>query len=152
MYGDVSTVIFSTGKNSDKSARDMSGKKLTVETPDKFSALSKKNTTESYALALSKIEKNITDYVNSTSDFAFDGYCVNDAGSLLYSDFSMIGQNRDTAVQTVSKGIEKLSNGHDLMICGGNFYLLKTPTLSRGFPMTRRTLKAIRTLRCRLSK
>lgn len=64
----------------------------------------------------------------------------------------MIGQNRDTAVQTVSKGIEKLSNGHDLMICGGNFYLLKTPTLSRGFPMTRHTLKAIRTLRCRLSK
>lgn len=79
MYGDVSTVIFSTGENSDKSARDMSGKKLTVETPDKFSALSKKNTTESYALALSKIEKNITDYVNSASDFAFDGYCVNDA-------------------------------------------------------------------------
>ena len=56
----MSTVIFSTGENSDKSARDMSGKKLTVETPDKFSALSKKNTTESYALALSKIEKNIT--------------------------------------------------------------------------------------------
>lgn len=132
MYGDVSTVIFSTGENSDKSARDMSGKKLTVETPDKFSALSKKNTTESYALALSKIEKNITDYVNSTSDFAFDGYCVNDAGSLLYSDFSMIGQNRDTAVQTVSKGIEKLSNGHDLMICGGNFYLLKNADFVSG--------------------
>ena len=132
MYGDVSTVIFSTGENSDKSARDMSGKKLTVETPDKFSALSKKNTTESYALALSKIEKNITDYVNSASDFAFDGYCVNDAGSLLYSDFSMIGQNRDTAVQTVSKGIEKLSNGHDLMICGGNFYLLKNADFVSG--------------------
>lgn len=59
MYGDVSTVIFSTGENSDKSARDMSGKKLTVEKPDKFSALSKKNTTESYALALSKIEKTL---------------------------------------------------------------------------------------------
>lgn len=74
---------------------------------------------------ISKLSQVISSVVQNTRDYNFSGYCINDAGSVLYSDFSTGGLLREAASQEISKAISPLSTGHSTMASTGNFYLLK---------------------------
>lgn len=67
----------------------------------------------------------IASLVKDTEEYTVSGFCINDAGSLLYSDFSNNGLLRQDASEEISKSIAPLSTGHSIMIANGNFYMLK---------------------------
>lgn len=74
---------------------------------------------------LSKLSDVVSSVVNNTRDYSFSGYCLNDAGSVLYSDFSNGGLLRQAAASELVKAISPLSTGYSTMAVTGNFYMLK---------------------------
>lgn len=74
---------------------------------------------------INKLSKLVADILSDTRYYGFSGFCLNDVGSILYSDFSTGGILRDEAADTVAKSIAPLSTGHSTMAVGGNFYMLK---------------------------
>lgn len=74
---------------------------------------------------LSKLSKVVSDVLADTRYYSFSGFCFNDVGSVLYSDFSLDGMLREEAADTIQKSIIPLSTGHSTMAVKGNFYMLK---------------------------
>ncbi len=74
---------------------------------------------------LKKLKDIISSVLSDTRYYTFSGYCLNDAGSVLYSDFSHGGMLRDEAAETINSAIAPLSTGHSVMAVKGNFYMLK---------------------------
>ncbi len=74
---------------------------------------------------LSKLSKVISAVLADTRYYGFSGFSFNDAGSILYSDFSQGGLLRDEAADAIQKAIVPLSTGHSTMAVNGNFYILK---------------------------
>ncbi len=76
--------------------------------------------------SLKKLKNVIASVLSDTRYYSFSGYCINDAGSVLYSDFSSGGMLRDEAAETINSAIAPLSTGHSVMAVRGNFYMLKS--------------------------
>lgn len=74
---------------------------------------------------LSKLSKVVSQVLTDTRYYGFSGFCFNDVGSILYSDFSQGGMLREEAADTIQKAIGPLSTGHSTMAVKGNFYMLK---------------------------
>ncbi len=74
---------------------------------------------------LGKLSKLIASVLSDTRYYGFTGYCLNDVGSVLYSDFSSNGLLRDAASDEIAAAIAPLSTGHSTMANIGNFYMLK---------------------------
>lgn len=74
---------------------------------------------------LSKLSKIISNVLTDTRYYGFTGYCLNDVGSVLYSDFSSNGLLRNAASNEIRKAIVPLSTDHSTMAVNGNFYMLK---------------------------
>ncbi len=75
--------------------------------------------------ALDNLKNIITNILTSTKSYSFSGFCINDAGNILYSDFSHGGLLRQESAETVSKAIRPLSTSKTTMAVKGNFYMLK---------------------------
>ncbi len=75
--------------------------------------------------SINKLSKLVASVLGDTRYYGFSGFCLNDVGNILYSDFSTNGILRDEAADTVAKAISPLSTGHSTMTTGGNFYMLK---------------------------
>ena len=74
---------------------------------------------------ISELSDVVATVVKNTKDYSFSGYCISDAGSLLYSDFSSGGLLREKSSIEIAKAIAPLSTDHITMTSGGNFYMLK---------------------------
>lgn len=74
---------------------------------------------------LGKLSRLIATVLSDTRYYGFTGYCINDVGSVLYSDFSSNGLLRDAAAAEIASAIAPLSTGHSTMANNGNFYMLK---------------------------
>ncbi len=74
---------------------------------------------------IKKLRDVVSDVLKDTRYYGFSGYCLNDVGSVLYSDFSSNGLLRDAAANEISEAIVPLSTGHSTMAETGNFYMLK---------------------------
>ncbi|MBQ2902800.1 MAG: hypothetical protein IJE48_00220 [Clostridia bacterium] len=75
--------------------------------------------------SLNKLSKLVASVLRDTRYYGFTGYCINDVGSVLYSDFSSGGLLRDAASDEIAAAIAPLSTGHSTMADTGNFYMLK---------------------------
>lgn len=126
MYLDMSMMSFNAKASVSKnSAKNMAGEAITYGKVNNFSVIAGKDMLTSYAVSLSDIEGNLIKYLNNSKDFHFDGFCINDAGNVLYSDYSDEAHNRNNAVNILSPQALILSNNHKLMVEGGYFYILK---------------------------
>lgn len=74
---------------------------------------------------ISKLTDVVYSVLSDTRRYSFSGYCFNDVGSVLYSDFSSKGLLREDAASSISSAIAPLSTGHSTMATTGNFYMLK---------------------------
>lgn len=72
-----------------------------------------------------KLADYVKDVVKDTEELTFSGFCLDDAGTVLYSDFTKGGQLRQRVAQTVSNAIIPLSTEKSTMAVTGNFYMLK---------------------------
>lgn len=75
--------------------------------------------------SLKKLKNIVASVLSDTRYYTFSGYCLNDAGSVLYSDFSSDGMLRNEAAEAINSAIAPLSTGHSVMAVKGNFYMLK---------------------------
>ncbi len=73
----------------------------------------------------SELSDVVASVVKNTKNYSFSGYCISDAGSVLYSDFSNGGFLREDASIEIAKAIAPLSTDHLTMTSTGNFYMLK---------------------------
>ncbi len=74
---------------------------------------------------IGKLKNVVSDVLSDTRYYGFSGYCLNDVGNVLYSDFSSNGILRSGASAAIREAIAPLSTGHSTMAVTGNFYMLK---------------------------
>lgn len=74
---------------------------------------------------ISELSDVVATVIKNTKNYSFSGYCISDAGGLLYSDFSNGGLLREDASIEIAKAIAPLSTDHSTMASTGNFYMLK---------------------------
>ncbi len=96
-------------------------------TPDTFSTEYNNTTSEKRILKKAdKIKDAVSSLISKTKEINFSGYCINDAASVLYSDFDKDGFNRQDTAMMISASVAPLSTGKSTMAVNGNFYMLKT--------------------------
>lgn len=95
-----------------------------------------------YLRQISGLKKVIAGILADTRNYSFTGFCLGDAGNILYSDFSQNGLLRQEAAETIAGTISPLSTGHSIMIDGGNFYMLKNVDSVIELPMTTSVAKS----------
>ena len=74
---------------------------------------------------ITKLADIVSSVLSDTRYYGFTGYCFNDIGSVIYSDFSANGLLRQKASDSISAAIAPLSTDHATMASTGNFYMLK---------------------------
>lgn len=74
---------------------------------------------------IGRLSKVISSVLTDTKYYDFSGFCINDAGSVLYSDFSYNGMLRDSAANEIRSAISPLSTSRPTMAVRGNIYMLK---------------------------
>ncbi len=127
-------VISST--SSDSSAiYSVNGSRYKIKTPDILtsSGFSVKND-ERYIWGVSTLEDTVLDVLKRFNELDSSGYCITDAGKLAYTDIAN-EIDRQTAIKTIAEGIAPLSTSNNVMIKGGNFYLLKNADVISELPM-----------------
>lgn len=78
-----------------------------------------------YLRNVNALSDTVSQIIKDTDEYEFSGFCLNDAGSVLYSDFSPNGLLRQDAAKEISQSIAPLSTGYSTMTSNGNFYMLK---------------------------
>ena len=125
MFLDVSLV--SANRESDLAginrALSVDGAYMDTHRHGKLAHITKNNTV--FCTSLLNLDSRVVKFLNNVGDYSFDGYCVNDAGKLLYSDYSRSSVGRTKAANIISSEISVLSNNHKIMVDTGNFYSLK---------------------------
>lgn len=106
-------------------ATDLEGESIYYLGENSFSDNSENETYKRYAVSMSVLENQALDFLNNIKDYASDGYCINDAGKILYSDYSDEAHSRSNAVNILSNQAAMLANNHKIMVDNGNFYMLK---------------------------
>ncbi len=87
-------------------------------------------------LKMSKLENTVENILADSEKISFDGYCLNDAGKYLYSDYSHDSYSRVLAQSELSSQISVLSTSKILMVDTGNFYSLKNADIVVNIPVT----------------
>ncbi len=84
----------------------------------------------------SAVRKVVGTVLSTTRYYNITGYCLNDIGSLLYSDFSSDSADRETvAKQLIAPNVLPLSTGKTTMTVNGNFYMLKNVDVIVDIPL-----------------
>ncbi len=95
--------------------------------PDTFSSEYYDSTLKSRFLKKAdKIKDVVSSLISKTKEINFSGYCINDASSVVYTDFGKNGLNRQDTATMISSAVAPLSTGKSTMAVNGNFYMLKT--------------------------
>lgn len=124
LYLDIDLLSSSTGFSS-QSAVSINKKTSSYKPYSAMADFMGEETAERELRSLNKISKLVASVLSNTRNLDFSGFCLNDVGSVLYSDFSQNGILRDEAADTIAKAISPLSTGNSTMTVGGNFYMLK---------------------------
>ncbi len=124
LYLDIN--LLSTSGNFNSGNAMSIDKNDSVFTPDSYLKNYLNNTQPVRKLRkLSSLPDVVATVLKNTKNLSFSGYCINDAGSILYSDFSHGGLLREDASIQIAKSIVPLSTDHSTMTSNGNFYMLK---------------------------
>lgn len=86
-------------------------------------------------LSAEKLSENVVSFMNKMKDTGVSGYCIDDAGSVLFSDMSGKSVNRQAYADDIFSQIIALSNDKTLMVENGNLYALKNASIVSQIPM-----------------
>lgn len=82
------------------------------------------NAKQSY-LKMSELENKIESILSASEDVSFDGYALNDIGTVLYSDYSDDFYARVTSKKDIASQLPVLATSKSIMIDTGNIYSVK---------------------------
>lgn len=84
-------------------------------------------------LGMKYVEKSIIEILKDTRFSQFTGFCLNDVGSLLYSDYKN-GFNRQESAEMISEQLPSLTANMKLMTDTGNFRVIKNVSFISHLP------------------
>lgn len=84
-------------------------------------------------LGMKYVEKSIIEILKDTRFSQFTGFCLNDVGSLLYSDYKK-GFNRQDSAEMISEQLPSLTANMKLMTDTGNFRVIKNVSFISHLP------------------
>nr|MCR4925872.1 hypothetical protein [Clostridiales bacterium] len=123
LYIDVN-LLSAKDFSSSKTAKNLFGKTSTIDVKnDVFAILGIDSITKKF-LKLTQLDNSVNKIMDKTEDLSFSGYCLNDFGSLLYSDYKSKSTRQEVA-EVVSEQSKILSMNRKLMVSTGNFYAIK---------------------------
>ncbi len=131
LFFDVNILSASSGAK----AKNIRGNKTVAEIKNPLYNYWGQNATLKNLAKSKKIEDNIVSFISKSKKMQFTGYCINDAGSILYSDFSGGFVNREQMKSLISQQVITMSTNHDTMAKNGNFYMLKNVDYILDIPM-----------------
>ncbi len=105
-------------------AENIFGKKTVYSYESEISPYIGKDSFSRQLISAKKINRAIIDVLGNSRFNDFTGLCINDAGSVLYSDFAS-GKNRQEVADIISEEITPLTAGRNLMTDTGNFFMVK---------------------------
>ncbi len=123
MYLDIA-VLSSNKRNSSDEARTAYGAKTPYNVTGNYELFGRGKKPAMNALTVSDISDSLVSFLTNTEKYNFDGYCINDAGRVLYSDYSGDTYTRSGSASAVRTQTAVLSNNHKIMIEKGNFCML----------------------------
>lgn len=119
-------------KDNTSVAKSVDGKPIKNESGKPFP---KANATQEF-LKMSSFEGRINNILTDSEDLMFDGYCLNDMGKYLYSDYSSNSYSRNQAQTEIFSQIPTLATNKSLIVEHGNFYTLKGADTVLNIPTT----------------
>lgn len=87
-------------------------------------------------LKMNNLENAVENILGDSEKVSFDGYCLNDAGKYLYSDYSHNSYSRALSQSEISSQVSVLSTSKLLMVDVGNFYTLKNADVVSSIPVS----------------
>ena len=112
MFFDVNILSASSGAK----AKNIKGNKTVAEMKNPLYNYWGQNVTSKNLSKSKKIEDNIVSFISKSKKMHFTGYCINDAGSILYSDFSSGFVNREQMKSLISQQIITMSTNRETMV------------------------------------
>lgn len=91
---------------------------------------------------LKELKSVIASILSDTKNSRFTGFCLDDAGSALYSDFSAGGMLRQEAAHTLASTVSPLSTSRSIIVDTGNFYMLKNADAVINLPLSTNVSKS----------
>lgn len=128
----LETDLLSFDYNSKGAQALYSGKVTSEENKKPFPC---SNAKQSY-LKMSNLEEKIEDVLSASASVSFDGYALNDAGAVLYSDYSDDFYARVTSKKDIASQLPVLATSKALMIDTGNIYSVKNADVISNIPLS----------------
>lgn len=95
-----------------------------------------------YLRKLSGLKQAVLSVLSEANSNILTGLCLNDAGSILYSDYSSGGMLRQEAADTVAGAVLPLSSSRKIMVDTGNFFVLKNVSSVINIPLSAKVSKS----------
>ena len=135
MYLDIDLISAakSDAFSSGKTAGSIFGKKAEYNRENEASPSLGKERYAKRLLGMKYVEKSIISILGNTRFSQFNGLCVNDVGSLLYSDYKN-GFNRQESAEMISEQLPSLTANMKLMTDTGNFCVIKNVSFISHLP------------------
>lgn len=129
--------LFSAAKSdafsSSKTAGSIFGDKAEYNKKNAASDSVGEKSYEKRLLGLNNIEKAIIEILSNSRFTQFSGLCLNDVGSVLYSDYKN-GFNRQEGAREISDQLPSLTSNMKLMTDTGNFCIVKSVSFISHLP------------------
>lgn len=119
---------------SGNAADNIYGKSASFTEENVFAGYLGEETQTRWFLKLSDLEENIYEFLEDTRDYTVGGYCIDDAGRFLYSDYSDQPYSRISAESLLVQQVPALASGHKLMVDTGNIYMLSNADVVADLP------------------
>ncbi len=136
LFFDIDILGASSGLSGSEKAQTIDGNYIKADAVNPYSSFTGADSFKRSFRSISKIENLAEKILIRTRNNGFSGFCVNDAGTLLYSDYSYSGFTRADAQAAVSEAVVPLTTNKITMISGGNFYMLKNANVIVNLPLT----------------
>ncbi|MCL2507983.1 MAG: DUF5696 domain-containing protein [Oscillospiraceae bacterium] len=136
LFLDVSALSWSGDSvTSNKAAHAISGENAGVNMPNPTQDITKVSKLKRNLLGFSGLENVVIKLLTDAKKLSFDGFCLEDAARLLYSDYSNGYTSRQSAAAIVAENAAALSTGRDMMLDTGNFYAIKNADVIVNLPV-----------------
>ncbi len=136
LFLDINLLQASEDIPSSKKAYSIDGNKLTNSVENPYKKYSSVKLFKKEYRSPSTFEDLAEKILVNTRNYSFSGFCFNDIGSLLYSDYSNEKFNREYSKQTITNAVIPLTTNRKTMINYGNIYMLKNADIAVNIPMT----------------
>lgn len=131
MFLDTNILLMKGGS----SAKDLRNKNSKIEVVNPLNKFFSPNSYGRYLVTPQKLEKNVNNFLTDMREIPFSGYCISDAGSILYSDFDGKYTSREETKKIISDQIISMSTNKNTMTQNGNFYTLKNVDVVENIPL-----------------